>query len=69
MRKLGSAAGFTSLFMFGVFLTNVISGSLYQARFLSDVGEMLLLFAASATFVVLILVREKLAGAQEPDQP
>lgn len=69
MRKLGIAAGFTSLLAFGIYFANVIAGSFYQARFLSDVGEMLMLFAASAMFVVLILVREKLAGTRNPDQP
>lgn len=47
--------------LFGVFVINVIMGSATGAGFLGDVGEMLLLFAASIAFVAAILKREAAA--------
>ncbi len=58
MARIGTIAGAASLISFAIFFINVTAGAVFQARFLSDVGEMLLLFAASALFVVLILTRE-----------
>ena len=43
---------------FAIFLANVLLGAFGQAQFLGDVGEMLVLFAASMAFVVVILQRE-----------
>lgn len=44
--------------LFGSFAANVAMGSIGEAPFLGDVGEMLLLFAASLAFVAAILKRE-----------
>jgi hypothetical protein len=44
--------------LFSVFLLNVVIGSTGSNPFLSDVGEMLILFAASLAFVAAILKRE-----------
>lgn len=43
---------------FGVYLANVAAGAAGSA-FLSDVGEMILLWLASISFVVAILKRER----------
>ncbi|MCV2874310.1 hypothetical protein OEZ71_18595 [Defluviimonas sp. WL0050] len=47
-----------SLVMFAVFTANVALGAATGNTFLSDVGEMLVLFAASVLFVAAILKRE-----------
>jgi Ca2+/Na+ antiporter len=47
-----------SSLMFGVFALNVVLGSMAKFSFLSDVGEMLVLLAATALFVVAILQKE-----------
>ncbi len=44
-----------SLFLFVVFAANVAIGAATGSPFLSDVGEMLVLLAASTVFVVAIL--------------
>lgn len=44
--------------LFGVFVINVAMGALADMRFLTDVTEMLLLFAASIAFVAAILKQE-----------
>lgn len=44
--------------LFGVFVINVVMGALMNNGFLTDVMEMLLLFAASILFVAAILKRE-----------
>ena len=44
--------------LFAVFALNVGMGAFGGGPFLGDVGEMLLLFAASIAFVVAILKRE-----------
>ena len=54
-----------SLAMFAVFAVNVALGAASGSAFLSDVGEMLVLFAASALFVVAILKQE--AARNETD--
>jgi len=44
--------------LLGLFTLNVALGSFAQAAVLGDVGEMLLLLAASITFTIAILRRE-----------
>ncbi len=48
----------TAVFLFALFALNVATGSYGAAPFLGDVGEMLLLFAASIAFVAAVLKRE-----------
>ncbi len=57
---LGIAAAF-----FALFTVNVGFGSFAGASFLGDVGEMLVLFAASIAFVVAVLNKE--AAARTPN--
>lgn len=47
-----------SLVVFAVFFANVALGAFASSAFLGDVGEMLVLFAASILFVVAILKKE-----------
>ena len=47
-----------ALALFAVFLVNVVLGAFGGANFFGDVGEMLVLFAASVAFVAAILRRE-----------
>ena len=47
-----------SLILFVIFAANVSIGSSTGAPILGDVGEMLVLFSASAVFVVAILKKE-----------
>ena len=47
-----------SIGLFLIFGTNVVMGAASGSPFLGDVGEMLVLFAASAVFVVAILKKE-----------
>lgn len=49
---------FLSLILFVAFAANVALGAATGTPFLGDVGEMLVLFAASAVFVVAILKKE-----------
>jgi len=49
---------FASIIMFAVFCLNVALGAAFRNAFLGDVGEMLVLFAASLLFVVAILQKE-----------
>lgn len=49
--------------LFAAFTVNVVLGAFANAAILSDVGEMILLFAASTAFVAAILKRE--AAARE----
>lgn len=51
--------------LFGVFAANIGLGSMGRQVFLGDVGEMLVLLAASIFFVAAILKRE--AARQEKD--
>ena len=44
--------------LFAVFIANVVIGATGGTIFLTDVGEMLLLFAASVFFVAAVLKRE-----------
>lgn len=47
--------------LFTIFALNVALGSFGGTPFLGDVGEMLLLFAASVAFVAAVLKREAAA--------
>ena len=47
-----------SIFVFAIYFANVVLGALANNAFLGDVGEMLVLFAATILFVVAILGRE-----------
>ena len=44
--------------LFSVYFSNVVLGAFADAGFLSDVGEMLVLFASSVAFTVTILKAE-----------
>lgn len=44
--------------LFAVFVLDVVLGALSGGSFLNDVQEMLVLFAASVAFVIVILSRE-----------
>lgn len=52
-----------SIVVFACFFANVALGAFANSAFLGDVGEMLVLFAASILFVAAILKRE--ANASE----
>lgn len=47
-----------SILLFAVFVANVAIGAQWGSAFLGHVSEMLVLFAASALFVVAILKKE-----------
>ncbi|WP_420584848.1 hypothetical protein [Ruegeria sp.] len=47
-----------SIIVFVIYFANVAMGAFAGSAFLGDVGEMLVLFAASILFVVAILKRE-----------
>ncbi len=47
-----------SIVVFVIYFANVALGAFANAAFLGDVGEMLVLFAASILFVVAILKKE-----------
>lgn len=47
-----------SVVVFAIYFANVAMGAFAGAAFLSDVSEMLVLFAASILFVVAILRKE-----------
>lgn len=47
-----------SLIVFVIYFANVALGAFAASAFLGDVGEMLVLFAASILFVVAILQKE-----------
>lgn len=49
---------YASLIVFVVYFANVASGAFWDRIFFGDVGEMLILFAASILFVVAILKKE-----------
>lgn len=44
--------------VFAVYFANVVMGAFWSNSFLGDVGEMLVLFAATILFVIAILGRE-----------
>ena len=45
--------------LFSVYVADVVLGALASTSFLTDVQEMLMLFAATIAFVAAILVRER----------
>ncbi len=47
-----------SAILFAIFATSVVMGAWGAGAFLSDIWQMLTLFAASAAFVVAVLRRE-----------
>lgn len=47
-----------SAIVFGIYFANVALGAFAGAAFLSNIGEMLVLFAAAILFVVAILKKE-----------
>lgn len=49
---------FASLIVFLAYFANVAAGALLDRVILGDVGEMLVLFAASILFVIAILQKE-----------
>lgn len=49
---------YASLIVFVVYFANVASGAFWDRIYFGDVGEMLILFAASILFVVAILKKE-----------
>ena len=49
---------FASLIVFLVYFANVASGAFWDRIYFGDVGEMLVLFAATILFVVAILQKE-----------
>ncbi|WP_171228297.1 hypothetical protein [Ruegeria sp. HKCCA4008] len=53
-----------SVIVFAIYFANVALGAFASSAFLGDVGEMLVLFAASILFVVAILKKEADRDAQ-----
>lgn len=53
--------------IFFAYFSNVVAGAMGIGVFLSDVGEMLTLFAACACFVVAMLAHERAAADQAAD--
>ena len=47
-----------SAVIFAIYFANVVSGAMWNSAYLGDVGEMLVLFAATILFVVAILQKE-----------
>ncbi len=56
---------FASLIVFLIYFANVASGAFLDQVYFGDVGEMLVLFAATILFVVAILQKE--AARDEKD--
>ncbi|MFA3919794.1 hypothetical protein [Ruegeria hyattellae] len=54
-----------SIVVFVIYFANVALGAFAGSAFLGDVGEMLVLFAASILFVVAILKREADRNAKD----
>lgn len=59
MKDLSKVSLLATLCIFLVFLANVLAGAFWNARFLSDVGEMLALVLTSVTFVIAIVLSEQ----------
>ncbi len=55
-----------AVIVFAVYFGNVALGAFARAAFLSDLGEMLVLIAATVLFVVAILKKE--ADSKEKDE-
>ena len=47
-----------AIILFVVFILNVALGSIYNASFIGDVGEMLVLSGVTILFVITILTKE-----------
>ena len=58
MISSGTAALSVALVLFAAFFANVALGAFARVAFLSDVNEMLMMFAAAIAFVVGVLQRE-----------
>ncbi|CTQ32680.1 hypothetical protein [Jannaschia rubra] len=58
-----------AVFLFSVFVLNVVLGSTSGRAFLGNVGEMLMLLGASVAFVVAILRREAAADRAARQRP
>ncbi|AXT26002.1 hypothetical protein D1823_05075 [Ruegeria sp. AD91A] len=54
-----------SVIVFAIYFANVALGAFANSAFLGDVGEMLVLFAASILFVVAILKKEADRNAKD----
>ena len=48
-----------TVIIFSIFLVNLIMGAFFNARFMSDVVELVVLLASTICFVVAILLIEK----------
>ena len=57
-----------SIAVFAVYFANVALGAFARSAFLGDLGEMLVLFAASILFVVAILQKEAQAKSTKDEQ-
>lgn len=56
---------FASLIVFLIYFANVAAGAFWNTVYFGDVGEMLVLFAATLLFVIAILKKE--ADREEKD--
>ncbi|SLN59853.1 hypothetical protein PSA7680_03145 [Pseudoruegeria aquimaris] len=54
--------------LFAIYLGNVLLGAYGKAQFMGDVGEMLMLFAATIVFVIDILRREAAEKSKDNNQ-
>ena len=61
MNDLSKVSLAATLCVFLVFLANVLAGAFWNARFLSDVGEMVTLVLTSVIFVIAIILSEQRA--------
>ncbi len=63
MRGPGALAMIGACGIFAIFFANVVTGAMGGPVFLSDIGEMLTLLAASIIFVIALLYRERIASS------
>ncbi len=54
--------------IFSIYIANVVIGATTGSPFVGDVAEMLLLFAASISFVIAVLRREAAEKAEKDKQ-
>lgn len=66
MDRVGKWMLLGAVALFAAFFANVASGAFGGGSLLSDVGEMLVLFAACIAFVVSLLIKERVANSK-PD--
>ena len=64
MQKSRLFAPILSIVGFAVFLANVLMGAMGGTTFLTDIQEMLVLFATCAVFVIFILQQERARNAK-----